>query len=146
MSCENIPMALFLVRDGLSQHTSRHPGLAQKFDLDDVTCAAINPSRTRNNTMCMSPPVMTASTHIETCAHERALFLGESLDSLEELGSIIWDEVFCLRLLHSDRTTQIDELSNTAGQVHQGVLAEAIVQCLVRTVHSAVTKINRLRQ
>ena len=47
-------MALFLVRDGLSQHSSpifHSPKGSWKVS---ETCAEINPSRTRNNALCIS--------------------------------------------------------------------------------------------
>ena len=53
-SCEKMHMALFLVRDGLSQHSSpilHSPKGSWKIS---ETCAEINPSHTRNNAICIS--------------------------------------------------------------------------------------------
>ena len=53
-SCEKMHMALFPVRDGLSQHSSpifHSPKGSWKIS---ETCAEINPSRTRNNAICLS--------------------------------------------------------------------------------------------
>ena len=53
-SCEKMHMALFLVRDGLSQHSS--PIFHSPKGLWKIlqTCAEINPSRTQNNAICIS--------------------------------------------------------------------------------------------